>query len=178
MFSCRNVALSLALLSFASAFGQARAQFSYRSTIGNEAENRYQPGGSFAVKYRGGIITNTSLNRSNAGLGNFTRHTRLGESTGIGGSSLQTTSVTSESRPALLRPLSISTGAPLIERPTLNLRFESGTESPALKIFSVRHPDTEGAEFGRIPETFTNTSPLIHTQQDFSSALDSFQFGQ
>jgi hypothetical protein len=111
----------------------ALAQFSYRRTIGDETENQYQPGAFQAIKYRGGVISNPNKRGDNATDGNFTRHSRLGDSTGIGGSTLQTTSVTSESRPALIRPQSVSISSPITSRPNFGLRFESPEDSPALR---------------------------------------------
>jgi hypothetical protein len=162
------------------------AQFSYRRTVGDESENQYQPGGYLAIKYRGAIIGNPNLRQNSAIIGNFTRHTRLGDSndiggsSGIGGSSLQTESVTSESRSALLQPSSIAIGTPLISRPVLNLRFGAPIESPALKSFRVQLPTSEETDlFGRVPETFTNTSSMPTLgNSSFSRTLDEFQFGQ
>ncbi len=156
----------------------AAAQFSYRRTVGDETENKYQPGVSHAVQYRGSIIANPSLLRNNANNGNFTRHTRLGESTGIGGSTLQTTSVTSESRPALVRPFSVSSGTPLITRPNLNIQFGSAAASPALKSFDVEYPGVEGAPIRSLPETFTGQKSLFETGSMFSNSTDHFEFGQ
>jgi hypothetical protein len=154
------------------------AQFSYRRTVGDETENQYQPGYFQAKSYRGTIISNPSLTRDNASNGNFTRHTRLGESTGIGGSTLQTTSVTSESRPALVRPLSVSTGTALIDRPVLDLHFESSTESPALRSFQIQYPNSEEPSlFGRTPESFTNSSIFSSPTSGGFSRADEFEFG-
>jgi hypothetical protein len=155
----------------------AGAQFSYRSTVGNASQNQFQPGASVAIKYRGAVISNPASGTDNANAGVFTRHAPLGNSTGIGGSTFQTTAVTSESRPALLRPTSLSTGAPLISRPQLNLQFQSAAASPALTGFTPSLPDLGGEDFfGRGAESFTSASPATSTSR-YSSGFSELRFG-
>jgi hypothetical protein len=156
----RSNAALLALL-FTVFSSPAHGQFSYRRTVGDNTANNFQPGGLEAIKYRGNIISNPNLSKPDLSVGNLTRHTRQGSSTGIGGSTFQTTSVTSETRPALVRPSSFPIGSSLIERPTFNLHFASTQASPALKTFDIRYPDSgESDFFGRVPESFTNSNIL------------------
>ena len=180
----QNKCIVALMLATAIAPQAALAQFtsSYRSTVSNSSTNSFQPGSTVAIKYRGSVISSPNSRQDSASAGNFTRHSRLGNSTGIGGSSFQTTSVTSETRPAFIRPLSISTGTPLINRPQLNLQFGAASTSPALQTFKPLYPDAGSEDlFGRGTESFTTFgggSSALRNSNSFAAPGEQFQFGQ
>lgn len=171
---------------YAVAIPPAWAQFSYHETVGTENSYSYfwpvpQTRVDLnVVRARGAIISNPDLTRGLPNLGRLTRHSRNENSTGIGGSSFQTESVTSESRPALQLPSSISIGTPLFSRPTVSTGFDTTTQNPALQSIKVQYPSVdEPALFGRSPETFTHPrNDILGPLPDaFSTSGSEFQFG-
>lgn len=80
-------------------------------------------------------ITNPETMGAGEGIITVTRHTRFGQQTGIGGSTMQTTSATREEMPtSIYRPTSMSPAIPpAVSIPALNepLTFSRRMQSPA-----------------------------------------------
>jgi hypothetical protein len=177
----KQLALLIACSTVAMCAPMAKSQFAYKDTVGNESENnqKYMFAVNEARTFRTGIISNPNLRQSTSISGFPSRHTRQEGATGIGGSSFQTTSITSESAPALIRPLTLSVGSPTIGRPDLSVRFGSALSNPALSSFQIHSPGV-GDETGisASPESFTNTRSLVpNVFSPTSSPNDEFRFG-
>ncbi len=159
----------------------ARAQFAYKDTVGNETENnqKYMFAVNEARSFRTGIISNPNLRQMDSLSGFASRHTRQEGATGIGGSTFQTTSVTSESAPALIRPSTLSVGTSTIGRPDLSVRFGNAQSNPALSSFGIRSPVTgDDTQTSHTPESFTNTHSLVPNVFSSGAAADDFRFGE
>lgn len=158
----------------------ANAQFAYKDTVGNETENnaKYMFAVNEAKNFRTSIISNPNLRPLEALSGFASRHARQEGSTGIGGSTLQTTSVTTESAPALVRPSTLSIGNSTFERPNLFQKFGEAQTNPALSKFDVRLSGfDEDVPAARSPQSFTNTGSLIPNVFSGGSSADEFRFG-
>jgi hypothetical protein len=174
-----QLALSIACSIVALCAPVASAQFAYQDTVGNETENnkKYMFAVNEARSFRTGIISNPNLRQSMSVSAFPSRHTRQEGATGIGGSTFQTESNTSESASAQTRPPTFSVSSPTIGRPDLSVRFGSALTNPALSSFQIQSPGTgDDARPSTTPESFTNTRSLVPNVFSSTSA-DDFRFG-
>lgn len=127
------------------------AQLGY-SSLGDRSHGVVDSGSS-----GGGIISSPSLKNFDASSGLFTRKSNFEDATGIGGSTLQTTSVFAESRPALVPPSTVQLQTSTLSRPNLSVQSSFKTLSPALTPFSsVLSRPTFGASSPSAPEAGVN----------------------
>jgi hypothetical protein len=119
-----------ALTSFATTL-PTRAQSAGARTVGDGTAFIFSPGRSEGYGVYSGDIG------GQVGEPLYSHHHRLGESTGIGSSTLQTTSVTSESTPAAVSSFAPAAGQFALTRPNLPSSTFGFTGTPALNGFTV-----------------------------------------
>jgi len=125
------VFISIASVSLGySSQNQAQAQF--QSTVGNGTEFVFQQGKEGAYGISGGDIGRTQF-----GQELFSRHEKEENNLGIGSSTLQTTTVTSEGGKAVIEPFSVT-------RTQANAVSPSANMSSAIQGFSFSSPALSG----------------------------------
>jgi len=124
------VCLALLLSSFVGV-SPARAQSANPRTVGDGTAFMFSPGRS-----EGYGIYSGDIGGGDIGTQLYTRHHRMGQSTGIGSSTLQTTSATSESTAFQISDVSVNASQATLTRPNMSASFNSSF-SPALSGYTV-----------------------------------------
>ncbi len=123
VLSAFAVLFSICTVSFCT---PASCQSAGPRTVGDGTVFLFSPGKSEGYGIYSGDIGGS------VGVPLYTRHHRLGQSTGIGASTLETTSATSESTPAAVNAFAPAASQFTLNRPALPSPFQGMSASPAL----------------------------------------------
>jgi len=112
-------------------------------------------------------VNSVQPNPSADAVGGFaTRHYKRGGASGIGGSFIGTTSPTSESSPAAVRPIAAPTTRQEFRLPRLQSSFSLGQTNPALKTVSPALPGLPGSSALTSPfSTFAGQTSTIGVEE-------------
>jgi len=123
--------LGLALLSLTVSVSAVLAQSVSPRTVGDGTAFMFSPGRSESYGIYSGDIGGSDI-----GTQLYTRHRRMGQSTGIGSSTLQTTSATSESASFQIGDRRVGASQAILSRPNNSASFDGAT-SPALNGYTT-----------------------------------------